>query len=68
MQAIGLFCVVVTHGGDKMEKFKKEALDRYITGNYGENQFKGLSGDCNDGDYVDCDMENCSCKCHDLKT
>lgn len=29
------------------------ALDRYITGNYGEDQFKGYCAYCDKGTYID---------------
>ena len=45
-----------------MDKRMSEALDRHITGNYGEDQFRGISPQCLD---YDCDhCEDCNCACH----
>ena len=56
-----------------MSRFGKQfdnALDRHITGNYGENQFKeerdltDCSYDCYAGDCKKCDGIGCDCLCH----
>ena len=40
--------------------FNPDALDRYITGNYGEDQFRDQCPDC-----IDCDgPARCECYCH----
>ena len=39
-----------------------EALDKHITGNYGENQFSDISEQCLDDDCDHC--ESCGCECH----
>ena len=41
-----------------MEQRMKDALDRYITGNYGEDQFRGICKNCKD-----CN-EDRDCFCH----
>ena len=41
-----------------------EALDRHITGNYGEDQWSGLSHACMNDDCDDCESEDCECKHH----
>ncbi len=45
-----------------MDRKMSEALDRNITGNYGEDQFRGISPQCLDDDCDHC--EDCNCKCH----
>ena len=54
-----------------MSRFGKQfdnALDRHITGNYGENQFKerqpNCSYECYGGDCKKCDGVVCDCLCH----
>lgn len=41
----------------------RESLDRHITGNYGENQFKGISQECQEENCKYC--EGCECICHE---
>ena len=56
-----------------MSRFGKQfdnALDRHITGNYGEDQFKeerdlpDCSYECYGGSCAKCDGVGCDCPCH----
>lgn len=55
-----------------MSRFGRQfdnALDRHITGNYGEDQFKEARGidasyECIMGDCKKCDGVGCDCLCH----
>lgn len=44
-----------------MNRRERQALDRHITGNYGEDQLKHRSSDCI---WEDCDQEAIYCKGH----
>jgi len=57
-----------------MSRFGRQfdnALDRHITGNYGENQFKEKIPDCSyecyAGDCKKCNGVGCDCLCHAKK-
>ena len=56
-----------------MEQRMKDSLDRYITGNYGEDQFKeerdlpDCSYECYAGDCKKCDGIGCDCLCHNKR-
>ena len=54
------------------DKRMDAALDRYITGNYGEDQFKGCRYECakcgkelEEEEIFDFDNEPCECYCED---
>jgi hypothetical protein len=47
-----------------MNGIDSNALDRYITGNYGEDQYKDseVCDGCDHGEEVDCGKDPCTCK------
>ncbi len=46
-----------------LERREREALDRHITGNYGEEQFRGCDG-ADQAEHDACDGIDCRCTCH----
>lgn len=50
----------------KMNKFS-EALDRHITGNYGEDQFKRVCENCDRVFFDDCDEDDGEALCQECR-